>query len=207
MQMRLLLLLFCLTTQTLFAQKVKNEFFPLHNIIRGDSVYNTFDKQVELVKNAGFDGIEINQVDNFEGMKTALDKHQFKASFFYIKLKLGEPIDNRLEKAIATLKGTKTIISPYILGDNKRFKPASQEGDAEVIQLLQQVSNWAKKAGLQVAIYPHYGFYVERTDHALALIKQVKRKNVGLTKTTYEKPHADSFSDASAKGITHQNLV
>lgn len=42
------------------AQKIKNDFFTLHNIIRGDSTYNTFDKQVELVKKAGFDGIEIN---------------------------------------------------------------------------------------------------------------------------------------------------
>jgi len=179
--MRIFFVLILICSNSLLAQKVKNEFFALHNIIRGDSTYTTFDKQVELVKNAGFDGIEINQIESFDGMKTALDKYEFKGSYFYIKLQLGEPMDNRIEKAINLLKGTNTIIAPYILADNKRFKPNSPEGDSEAIRLLQIISVWSKKAGLQVAIYPHFSFYVERTDHALQLAKQVNRKNVGLS--------------------------
>lgn len=179
--MRSYILFFLICSNGLFAQKVKNEFFALHNIIRGDSIYNTFDKQVELVKNAGFQGIEINQVESFDGMKIALDKHEFKASFFYVKLKLGEPIDDRLENAIKMLEGSNTIISPYILADNTRFKPNSPEGNSEAVRLLKMISIWSKKAGLQVAIYPHLNFYVERTDHALELVKKVNRKNVGLS--------------------------
>lgn len=179
--MRIFFVLILICSNSLLAQKVKNEFFALHNIIRGDSTYNTFEKQVELVKNAGFDGIEINQIESFDGMKTALDKYEFKGSYFYIKLQLGEPMDNRIEKAINLLKGTNTIIAPYILADNKRFKPNSPEGDSEAIRLLQIISVWSKKAGLQVAIYPHFSFYVERTDHALQLAKKVNRKNVGLS--------------------------
>lgn len=179
--MRNYIILILICSHSLLGQKIKNEFFTLHNIIRGDSTYNTFEKQVELVKNAGFDGIEINQIESFDGMKKALDQHAFKASFFYIKLQLGEPIDHRLEKAINELKGTKTIISPYVLADNKRFKPNSLEGDSEAIRLLQQISIWSKKAGLQVAIYPHLNFYIERTDHALQLAQKVNRNNVGLT--------------------------
>ena len=63
--MRNYILLILICSHSLLAQKVKNDFFALHNIIRGDSTYNTFDKQVELVKNAGFDGIEINQIESF----------------------------------------------------------------------------------------------------------------------------------------------
>lgn len=36
-----------LVSNMAYAQKINNEFFPLHNIIRGDTVYNTFDKQVD----------------------------------------------------------------------------------------------------------------------------------------------------------------
>jgi sugar phosphate isomerase/epimerase len=179
--MRTFILLILICSNSVLAQKVKNEFFALHNIIRGDSTYNTFDKQVELVKNAGFDGIEINQIESFDGMKSALDQFQFKGSYFYVKLQLGEPINNRLENAIHQLKGTNTIIAPYILADTKRFKPNSPEGDSEAIKLLQLISMWSKKAGLQVAIYPHFSFYVERTDHALQLAQKVSRKNVGLS--------------------------
>lgn len=166
----------------LFAQKITNEFFTLHNIIRGDSVYNTFDKQVELIKKAGFDAIEINQVDSFEGMKAALDKHQFSGAYFYVKMNLEEPyMDKRLESYIQQLKGTKVIIAPFIVSDAKRYKPSSHEADTLIVRLVRQVGDWAKSAGLPVAIYPHYGFVVERNDHALALVKQIDQKNVGLT--------------------------
>lgn len=179
--MRYYIILILLYSNSLFAQKVKNEFFALHNIIRGDSTYNTFDKQVELVKNAGFEGIEINQIESFDGMKMALDKYKFKGSYFYVKLKLGQPIDTRLESAIRALKGTKTIIAPYILTDNSLYNARSPEGDAEAIRLLKKISFLSKNAGLEVAIYPHFSFYIERTDHALELAKKVNSKNLGLS--------------------------
>ncbi len=184
--MRLITIAFCALWTSIangsFAQKVKNDFFTLHNIIRGDSTYNTFDKQVELVKKAGFDGIEINQTQSFEGMKAALDKHRFTGSYFYVRMELKEPyMDKRLEEYIQQLKGSKTIIAPFIIADAARFKPSSHGADTLVVRVITQLSDWAQAAGLQVAIYPHYSFYVERTDHALALIKQINRKNVGLT--------------------------
>ncbi|AEI49685.1 sugar phosphate isomerase/epimerase family protein [Runella slithyformis] len=164
------------------AQKIKNDFFALHNIIRGDSAYDTFDKQVELIKNAGFDGIEINQTQSFDGMKAALDKHRFTGAYFYVRVELKEPyIDKRLEEYIRQLRGSKTIIAPFIIADAARFKPSTHGADTLAVRLLTQISDWAKASGLEVALYPHYGFYVERTDHALALIRQINRKNVGLT--------------------------
>jgi sugar phosphate isomerase/epimerase len=164
------------------AQKLTNEFFTLHNIIRGDSIYNTPDKQVELIKKAGFDAIEINQVENFESMKASLDKYQFKGAYFYVKLKLEEPyFDKRLADYIQQLKGTNVIIAPFIVSESKKFKPSSHDADTLVVRLVRQIADMAKKSNLQVAIYPHYGFYVERTDHALALVKEINRKNVGLT--------------------------
>ena len=169
-------------SESAFAQKVTNDFFTLHNIIRGDSVYNTFDKQVELLKKAGFDGVEINQVENFEGMKAALDKYQMAGSYFYVKVKLEEPyIDPRLKEYIGKLKGSKTIIAPFILSESKKYKPSGHDADTLVVRLMREIGDWAKQAGLEVAIYPHVEYYVERTDHALDLVRQIDRRNVGLT--------------------------
>jgi sugar phosphate isomerase/epimerase len=176
-----LLLLICCSLKQAYSQKVRNDFFALHNIIRGDSIYNTFDKQVSLIKSAGYDGIEINQVESFEGMKEALEKHSFKAAYFYVKINLDTPyMDKRLEGYIRQLKGTKTIIAPFILS-NSRLKPGNGKADTLVVQLMQQLAGWAKPSGLQVAIYPHLGFYVERTDHALRLVQSIHQKNVGLS--------------------------
>lgn len=176
-----MLLLLCCSLKQTYSQKVKNDFFALHNIIRGDSIYNTFDKQVLFIKSAGYDGIEINQVESFEGMKEALDKHSFKASYFYVKINLDTPyMDKRVEGYIRQLKGSKTIIAPFIIS-NLKFTPGNGKADTLVVRLMQQLARWAKSSGLQVAIYPHLGFYVERTDHALRLIQSIHRKNVGLS--------------------------
>lgn len=165
-----------------YTQKVVNEFFALHNIIRGDSTYNTFGKQVALVKKSGFDAIEINQLESFAGMKAALDSNQFKGAYFYVKVKLEAPyIDIQLKDCIRQLKGTKTIIAPYIISETKIVGPVSHNADTLVVRLVQQIAAWAKTSGLEVAIYPHFGFYVERTDHALTLVKKINRKNVGLS--------------------------
>ncbi len=176
-----LLLLLCCFFEKTYSQKVKNDFFALHNIIRGDSIYNTFDKQVSLIKSTGYDGIEINQVESFEGMKEALDNHSFNAAYFYVKINLDSPyMDKRLKEYIHQLKGSKTIIAPYIV-TNPRFTPGNGKADTTVVRLMQQLADWSKSADLQVAIYPHLAFYVERTNHALRLAKSINRKNVGLS--------------------------
>ena len=177
----LILLLLCCFGERTFSQKVKNDFFPLHNIIRGDSIYNTYDKQVLLIKSTGYDGIEINQVESFEGMKEALDKHGFNASYFYVRIILDSPyIDKRVEEYIRQLKGSKTIIAPFITSTSS-FTPGDGKADSLVARIIKQLAAWAKLSALQVAIYPHLGFYVQRTDHALRLVKSINRKNVGLS--------------------------
>jgi sugar phosphate isomerase/epimerase len=164
------------------AQKITNQFFVLHNIIRGDSTYNTFDKQVAFIQKVGFDGVEINQLESFEGMKAALDKHQFHGAYFYVKINLDEPhIDQRLPDYIKQLKGTNTIVAPFIVSDTKKYSPSTHEADTVVVRLLREVGGWAQASGLQVAIYPHVNFYVERTHHALSLVQKINLKNVGLT--------------------------
>lgn len=180
MKICLLIFLFFAVEKS-FSQKVKNEFFVLHNIIRGDSTYNTFEKQVALIKNAGYDGIEINSVDHFEGMKIALDRFQFQASYFYVKISLDSPYtDKRLENYIRQLKGSHTIIAPYIVKDSLR-RYNGRGADIILVRLLSQISNWAEQSDLQVAIYPHVNFYVETTDHAVALAKSIDRGNLGLS--------------------------
>lgn len=164
------------------AQKVSNPFFPLHNIIRDDSTYRTPDQQVVLIKKIGYDGLEINQLERFEAMKAALDRHRFPATFFYVKLDLDKAaLDPRLPGYVAQLKGSSTIIAPYLVGDAKKYPPSSQAGDTLAVRLLGQLADLAQAAGLQVAIYPHIYFYVERTDHAQRLVQAVNRPNLGLS--------------------------
>lgn len=176
------LFLLVLVRSPAFSQEVNNDFFVLHNAIRGDSVYKTFDQQVALIKSLGYDGVEINQLESFAGMKAALDKHQFKGSYLYLKINVDQPqLDERLENIVAQLKGSGTILAPFMVSDSKKFKPSSHEADAHLTELLEQLGKWAQKSNLPVALYPHHGFYVETIDHARSLVKAVNMKNVGLS--------------------------
>ena len=167
-----------------FSQEIKNPFFATYSIIEGDSVYNTFDGQVKFLKETGYSAIEMGDPKNFDAKQSALKINSFPGAYFYFMVDAEQPkLDPQLKIFISKLKGTKTILAPYIKSSSKKFGTESPtpEKDEMVVKLLRELSYWAKKENLQVAIYPHFGFYVERTTHALQLVKQINRKNTGLT--------------------------
>ena len=165
-----------------FCQKISNEFFVLHNGIRGDSTYQTFDQQVALIKRLGYDGVEINQLESYEGMKGALKQHGLKGSYFYVRIDADDKqLDPNLRRVVAELKGSGTIIAPYIRAKSAEHKPSTHGADATLTKQLYDLGKLAQASGLQVAIYPHYGFYVETLAHAEQLIKAVNQPYVGLS--------------------------
>ncbi len=177
----LLLIVFVVLANPGHAQNLNNEFFVFQNIFNGDSAHKTYDSQVKFVKSLGFEGIEIGSEESFEGMIEAIEKNNFKCSSFYVKLKLEDThIDPALQSAIRRLKGTGTVISPHIIREKKKAEGPNEVDDAAAVRLLHELSGLCKKSRLQVALYPHFNFYMETTYHALALAKKVNRKNVGL---------------------------
>lgn len=81
--------------------------------------------------------------------------------------------DPGLPAAIRQLKATGALITFTINGK-------APGGDAAALPLLLEVCDRAAQAGLQVALYPHYGFHVARIEDALRLIAKANRPNLGL---------------------------
>ena len=181
--MKKFLFIICLLyTHQLKAQKLKNEFFVFESILTIDPNYDTYDKKVKLIKETGFNGIEIFELDQFNKKYTSIQQHNFKGSFLYAKLDLDqEAIDPRLFDAIRQLKGSGTIICPYIIKKNPSSPGPNKETDRIAVKLLRELAELADWSGLQVAIYPHIYFYVEKIGHAMQIAKKVNRKNLGLT--------------------------
>jgi sugar phosphate isomerase/epimerase len=168
--------------QFILAQKINNDFFVFESIISSDIAFSTFDKKVQLIKDKGFNGIEISELDKFNEKFAAISLHGFKPSFLYVKLDLdSSELDPKLVDAIIKLKGSGTIICPYIIKKDLVLHQPNKSTDKVAVQLLRQLAELANQSGLQVAIYPHLNFYVEKTDHAMRIAKKVDRKNLGLT--------------------------
>ena len=168
--------------QLIFAQKISNEFFVFQSIISADPNYDNFDKQVKLIKEAGFTGIELYELDNFNEKLATIQRNNFKGSFLYAKVDLDEKsLDARLIDAIVRLKGSGTIICPYIIKKDLVAHQTNESTDKVAVQMLRKLSKVANQSGLEVAIYPHLNFYIEKIDHAMLVAKKVNRGNLGLT--------------------------
>jgi len=179
----LLLITLLVLCQSTYSQRITNEFFVFESALSNDPVYNSFEKKAKLIKASGFNGIEIFELDHFNEKFKAIVNLGFKPSSLYTKLNLDEPeFDPRLINAIKMLKGSGTIICPYIIKKNGVSLHSRDKGvDKIAIHLLRKLADLADESGLQVAIYPHLNFYVEKVDHAARIAKKANKNNLGLS--------------------------
>jgi len=147
-----------------------------------DAKHQTAKQQVEMIKELGYDGIGCTAGPGLAEMLKETDKNGLRLFAVY----LGANIDAdqpkygpELKEAIEVLKGRNVILWLFVL--SKKHKPSSPEGDARAVEVIREISDMAAEAGLRIALYPHHGFWVEKVEDAVRVVKQVKRKNVGVT--------------------------
>lgn len=136
----------------------------------------------KMLKEIGYAGIDYSGCQNAKERLAAMDEAGLKVNSIYVGSTVspdGYTYDELLPEAIKTYAGRDVEIWLFI-----RKGPGATAWndtcDKQAIALLNDVADMAKKAELKVAIYPHAGFYVERTDHAVAIAKEVDRENVGM---------------------------
>jgi len=157
-----------------------NEFFAMDTGVHGAGLKTPEDK-VKLLKELGYAGIGWTPPGVAE-MLTALDQQGLKMSSLYIGANIGEneqKYDPQLPKQIELLKGQGTIIWLHI--SSKSHQTSAPEGDERAVAIIREVAALAEASGLQVALYPHAGAWLERVQDALRVVKKVDRANVGLT--------------------------
>jgi len=154
-------------------------FFAFDNGTGGSKV--PFDQQAKMLKDLGYDGIAYSGTQRIPEMLAALDGQGLKMLSIYVGVNVSakrgqSPYPPGLKTAIEQLKGRDTQIWLFIKGGNS----ALANRDDQAVAVLREIADMAEKSGLCVAIYPHVGFYAERVENALRLVKKVDRKNVGL---------------------------
>jgi hypothetical protein len=159
-----------------------NPFFSFHNGIRpaGDG---SAAAQARLLKELGYNGAEHS---GFNGLKEALvelDRQSLRLFSIYTPINLSPqsaPFDPKLDQALPLLKDRNTLLWTYIPRPRNSALSDAQM-DQRAIDILRALSAKIQDYDVRVAIYPHAGFWVETVEHAVRLVKQVGRKNVGLT--------------------------
>jgi sugar phosphate isomerase/epimerase len=135
-----------------------------------------------MVKELGYAGIGCTAGKGLGDMLEEIDKNDLRMFAVY----LGANIDAdqpsygpELQEAIEVLKGSNSIL--WLFVQSKKLKPSTVEGDTRAVEVIQEISDMAAEAGLRVALYPHTGFWVEKVEDAIRVVKKVDRRNVGVT--------------------------
>ena len=156
-------------------------FFVFNNGI-ADEQYDTPEKQAQLLKALGYDGMEKKGVDGLAETLEALDKHGLKLYAMYLNINLDnphQPYDRELREVFKMLEGRPTM--PWFYITSKKYKPSSAENDALAVSILQEIADMAKQYGLKIMIYPHVNFWVDNVEDAVRVAEKVNRRNLGLT--------------------------
>jgi sugar phosphate isomerase/epimerase len=158
-----------------------NPFFAMDTGTKDDK-HKTAKEQLEMLKEFGYAGISHTGYEGLAEMLQELDKQQLRLFTIYTGVNIDpgqQKYDPKLPQIIETLKGRNSILWLYVI--SSKLKPSSSEGDTNAVEIIREIADMAAKSDVRVALYPHYGFWVERVEDAIRIAKKSDRSNVGIT--------------------------
>lgn len=157
-----------------------NDFFAMDTGVHGDGLKTPLER-AKLLKQLGYAGIGWTPPGVSE-MLAALDQEGLKMETLYVAVRIGkgeQKYDPQLPNYIELLKGRGTII--WLQISSASYQPSSPDGDERAVAVIREIADLAKASGLRLALYPHFGAWLERIQDALRVVKKVDRSNVGVT--------------------------
>jgi sugar phosphate isomerase/epimerase len=154
-----------------------NAFFPFC-IDWHDSQKRNFEQQSQMLNELGYSGVGHIWLDKVEDRLKSLDaaKLRLYQITILVDLKPDQPTcDPRLKQIMPLLKGRGTQILLLLNG----MKPSDPSGDDKAVGVVRQIADLAPDPGVQVLLYPHTDFWLERFADAVRVEKKVLRPNVG----------------------------
>lgn len=139
----------------------------------------TPEQQIRMLKELGYDGISYNYT-NPKDLAVWIEtcrKHGIKLQGLYILTfpDQNPPYDPAIKEAIPMLKGTDCVIWMTL----RETKDKTRNYDKESVAIVHDIADQAATQELQVAIYPHFNFYVASASDSIRMAKLADRPNVG----------------------------
>jgi len=160
------------------AQQFKPGFFCFEDAFLLSPGY-TFDSQAKLLKDLGFDGIELEGLENADEKLSILEEYKLKVFMVYIQIDIDkeQPYDPRLHDFIKKVRDRNVTLWLHIHSD--KYGPSDPHGDAVCVPIIQKIADFAKDYNVKIALYPHSRFWLEKVEDSVRLTQKIDRKNVG----------------------------
>jgi len=131
-------------------------------------------QQAEMLKELSYAGIGYTGTTALGERQRAFDQAGLVITSLYVACKLGSPptSDAGLLDALPLLKDRPTVVWLTVQGEGD---------DAAAAAAVRLVAEPAAKLGVQVALYPHFGYRVATAEQALRIVETLALPNVGLT--------------------------
>ncbi|MFV0308212.1 MAG: sugar phosphate isomerase/epimerase family protein, partial [Desertimonas sp.] len=157
------------------------------------SFYTTFgvydvEAQCQIAKEIGFDGLEMAVWDGTRWPAVrALDvlqpRYDLDPVGAYVVLNLDLPLEHPHNAGILTMLERivpGAMVDLAIQSAGRGLAPSSEAGDAAVVDWLRQAVTVCARRDVQLLLYPHVTFWMERHADCIRLCDQVGHPNLGI---------------------------
>ena len=163
-------------------KKLDNVFYCFYNgITTLPNAPKTLDAQAALIKKIGFDGMSGHIDDNYFQRRKSLDQTGVEMPEIYWGMDLtseGEIVFKKeLKRIIKDSKDRGLMVALFL--NSEEYKSNRLEGNKLFTAGIQDLADFAAPYNVKIAIYPHAGFYCEKSVHSVELAKMADRDNVG----------------------------
>jgi len=166
-----------------------NPFFAFDNGVGRETW--TPQQQADVLKELGYAGVGYTGTTDLPERIKAFEAQDLKIFSLYVHCFPGSesPYPPELETTVKQLEGTQTRLWLTVQGNTDPEQAA---------RVVRSIADVADPRGVQIVLYPHFGFYVATARDALRLVKKVDRKNVSVSINLCHELRAGNASELGA---------
>ena len=170
--------LFLSLSLSLQAQKFHPDLFCFEDAFL-QSHTDSFEYQAELLSKLGFDGMELGGLDKADEKLKIIDKYNLRLYMVYVQIDIEkeQPYDSRLLDFIKKVKDRGVTLWLHV--HSEKYGPSDPDGDKICVPLLQKLADYALEYNVNIALYPHSRFWLEKVGDSMRLTQKINRRNVG----------------------------
>jgi len=157
------------------------EFFAMDTATK-DAEHETPDLQAAIVKELGFTGMAWTGFEQLPELKSALQTHGLKLYAIYLWGSIekdGFQIQPGLAEVLETMKGNKYFL--WLTINSQTWKTDEPEARQQALALIHAMADQVSPYGVKIALYPHAGCWLEKTEQAFQLAQDSGKANVGIS--------------------------